>query len=121
MAGAAQHRSCGNITKAPSASSDDGTLSDTPLNDGTTTNDVGSAEQSQVPHAGKSAFVTDCLIKLTHDLSAQDEIALLGANVIEALSVVSKLEKLGLDKQEISLPKCIVLGACRVNSELHSY
>lgn len=41
---------------------------------------------------------------------AYDEVAPLGANVVEALKIVSKLEKLGLDKQKISLPKCIVLG-----------
>jgi len=33
MAGATQHRSRGSITKVPSASSDDGTLADTPLAD----------------------------------------------------------------------------------------
>lgn len=40
----------------------------------------------------------------------QDEVAPLGANVCEALNIVSQLEQLGLDKQDISLPKCIVLG-----------
>lgn len=45
-----------------------------------------------------------------HDVPAHDEIAPLGVNVIEALRIVSRLEQLGLDKQEISLPKCIVLG-----------
>lgn len=44
---------------------------------------------------------------------AHDEIAPLGANIIEALQVVGKLEKLALDTQEISLPKCIVLGSYR--------
>ena len=47
-----------------------------------------------------------------HDQAAQDEIAPLSANVNEALRIVSKLEQLGLDKQQISLPKCVVLGAC---------
>ena len=47
-----------------------------------------------------------------HDQAAQDEIAPLSANVNEVLRIVSKLEQLGLDKQQISLPKCVVLGMC---------
>ena len=50
------------------------------------------------------------------DRGAQDEIAPLTANVNKALRIVSKLEQLGLDKQQISLPKCVVLGTC---AEVH--
>jgi hypothetical protein len=39
-----------------------------------------------------------------------DEVAPLGADIIKALKIVSKLEKLSLEQQEITLPKCIVLG-----------
>jgi hypothetical protein len=41
---------------------------------------------------------------------AQDMIAPLSANVNEALRIVSKLERSGLNKQQISLPKYVVLG-----------
>ncbi|KAF3037123.1 hypothetical protein E8E12_007575 [Didymella heteroderae] len=98
MAGATQHRSRGSLIKTPPASSDEGTLADAPLTDtplsGETLRQHGQASQSDPEQAG----------------AAHDEVAPLGANVIEALKIVSKLEKLELDKQEISMPKCIVLG-----------
>ncbi|KAF2633997.1 hypothetical protein BU25DRAFT_427385 [Macroventuria anomochaeta] len=99
MAGATQHRSRGFIIKTPPATIDDGTLADAPLAD--TPVDGDDLEQhGQLRHSGSSQ----------HSGSAHGEIAPLGANVINALRIVSKLEQLGLDKQEISLPKCIVLG-----------
>ncbi|KAF2998648.1 hypothetical protein E8E13_007813 [Curvularia kusanoi] len=47
---------------------------------------------------------------ISGDQGDHDEVAPLGASVIEALAIISKLEKLQLDKQQISLPKCVVLG-----------
>jgi hypothetical protein len=41
---------------------------------------------------------------------AQDTRAPLSANFNEALRIFSKLEQSGLDRHQISLPKCVVLG-----------
>ena len=110
MAGVTQHRSRGSIVKTPSASSGDGTLADAPTNKG--------------PLFGKTVRKFQCCAMVNmkpdpfqHTTSAHDEIAPLGASVLEALRIVSKLEQLGLDKQHISLPKCVVLGTYRSNEE----
>lgn len=39
-----------------------------------------------------------------------DEVGPLGANVKEALAIASNLAQLGLNTQEISIPRCVVLG-----------
>ncbi|KAJ4345973.1 hypothetical protein N0V95_005838 [Ascochyta clinopodiicola] len=97
MAGPAQRRGRGAVIKTPSLTSDDGTLADTPLADASVDGDLGQPVQAPERES-------------LHGASVSDEIGPLGANVIEALKIVGKLEQLGLDKQEISLPKCIVLG-----------
>ncbi|KAF9697503.1 hypothetical protein EKO04_004252 [Ascochyta lentis] len=97
MAGATQRRNRGANVKTPSLPSDDGTLADTPLADASVNgNDLGQPVQVLQRDPAREA--------------STDEIGPLGASVIEALKIVGKLEQLGLDKQEISLPKCIVLG-----------
>ncbi|KZM24164.1 uncharacterized protein EKO05_0010821 [Ascochyta rabiei] len=97
MAGPTQRRGRDAFTKTPSLTSDDGTLTDTPLADKSVDGDL--AQPAQVLER-----------EPMQDASVSDEVGPLGANVIEALRIVGKLEQLGLDKQEISLPKCIVLG-----------
>ncbi|KAF1925075.1 P-loop containing nucleoside triphosphate hydrolase protein [Didymella exigua CBS 183.55] len=112
MASVTQHRSRSPTIKTPSASSDEGTLADAPLND-----DISVDAPLNDDISVDAPLNNDISADAEHhddgssqDNSAHDEIAPLGANVVEALRIVSKLEQLGLDKQQISLPKCIVLG-----------
>ncbi|KAH6629293.1 P-loop containing nucleoside triphosphate hydrolase protein [Boeremia exigua] len=99
MAGASQRRSHGTLVKTLSTASDDGTLADAPLD----VTPVGVVDLEERDNSVQPASAQE-------GGTAHDEIAPLGKNVAEALQIVGKLEQLGLDKQEISLPKCIVLG-----------
>ena len=113
MAGA-KHSRGSPMLKTPSSISDDGTLSDVPLSNDAV-RDRSSAQPGKMLCGSLSDAVpntTTTLAVAHHGQAAQDEIAPLSANVNEALRIVSKLEQLGLDKQQISLPKCVVLGAC---------
>lgn len=98
--------------KTPSSISDDGTLADVPLSNDAV-RDRSSAQPGKMLCGSPFDAVPNTILAVAHhDQAAQDEIAPLSANVNEALRIVSKLEQLGLDKQQISLPKCVVLGAC---------
>ncbi|KAJ8108366.1 hypothetical protein OPT61_g8219 [Boeremia exigua] len=96
MAGPTTRRGRASAVKTTSSISNDGTLVDTSLSD--------------TPVSGDGLDQHDNSGIATPAESVHDEITPLGADVLKALQVVSKLEQLGLDKQEISLPKCIVLG-----------
>lgn len=110
MAGGTQRRSCGSIVKSPSEVSDDGTVVDTPLSNTSIAGDD-TAQLNDNLQRGKLPLNVTCGASADPTSGpAHDEIAPLGANIIEALQIVSKLEKLSLDKQAISLPKCVVLG-----------
>ncbi len=45
-----------------------------------------------------------------HGSPVDDEVGPLGAHINEALALASSLAHLGLDMQEISVPRCVVLG-----------
>ncbi|KAJ4983674.1 dynamin family protein [Stagonosporopsis vannaccii] len=98
MARTTQRRRRSFIDKS-SSPSEDGTIVDAPLSD--------------TPPSVDGIVLHDNSVQpgpAQHDGSVHDEITPLGADIIEALQIVGKLEQLGLDRQEISLPKCIVLG-----------
>jgi hypothetical protein len=97
------------MLKTPSSISEDGTLADVPLNNDAV-RDRSSVQPGKTLCESPFDAVPNITLAVTHH--EQNEIAPLSANVNEALRIVSKLEQLGLDKQKISLPKCVVLGAC---------
>jgi hypothetical protein len=107
MAGATHSRRS-TFMKTPSSTSDDATLADVPLNSDAV-RDRSSVQPGKTLCGSPFDAVPNITLAVAHH--EQDEIAPLSANVNEALRIVSKLEQLGLDKQHISLPKCVVLGA----------
>ncbi|KAI8931580.1 hypothetical protein NX059_011234 [Plenodomus lindquistii] len=114
-------------TDTASTRSDDGTISDatadgTPL---TTTQDSSTSSQAHSMSArDHAASLSEDLEPMSLDddqhksaddataciVTAHDEIDPLGQHVKEAAAALSKLEGLGLQKFDISLPRCIVLG-----------
>jgi hypothetical protein len=99
------------MLKSPLSTSGDSTIADVPLNNDDV-RDSSSVQPSKRLRGRFFSAVPNRTLAAAHDQDAQDEIAPLSANVNDALRIVSKLEQLGLDKQQISLPKCVVLGTC---------